>query len=77
MPRRVLSSKSACLRRMLCFGESSLRRAIHDNLEHYHAERAHRGLGNERLERAEPTGTGKVEGHGRLEGILEHYRRAA
>ncbi len=62
---------------MIFFGEGSLRRAIGDYLAHYHAERAHQGLGNERIERTESTGTGDVECHERLGGILKCYRRAA
>jgi len=75
--RFVLSIKSECLRRMIFFGESSLRRAIGEYLMHYHAERAHQGLGNERVERTEHAGTGHVECHERLGGILKCYRRAA
>ena len=51
--RFVLSIKSECLRRMICFGEASLRRAITEYLDHYHAERAHQGLGNDRIENRE------------------------
>jgi len=40
-------------------------------------ERAHQGLGNERIERSVPRGTGDVECHERLGGILRHYCRAA
>jgi putative transposase len=75
--RFVLSIKSECLGRMIFFGESSLRRAIREYLAHYHAERAHQGLGNERIERTESTGTGAVECCERLGGILKNYRRAA
>jgi len=54
-----------------------LRRAIHQYIAHYHAERAHQGLGNERIERAAHAGTGDVECTERLGGILKHCRRAA
>ncbi len=40
-------------------------------------ERAHQGLGNERVERGAPMGAGEVERTERLGGILKHYRRAA
>ncbi len=73
----MLSIKSECLDRMIFFGEGSLRRAIREYITHYHMERAHQGLGNERIERSEPRGTGEVECHERLGGILKHYRRAA
>ena len=63
--------------RMIFFGESSFRRAVSEFVEHYHVERAHQGLGNERIERAEFTGTGDVECSERLGGLLKHYRRRA
>ena len=44
--RFVLSIKSECLDRMVFFGESSLRHALGEYLEHYHQERAHQGIGN-------------------------------
>ncbi len=51
--------------------------AITFYLEHHHAERPHQGLCNERIERAQPSGTGDIEHSERLGGILKHYRRAA
>ncbi len=75
--RFVLSIKSECLNRMIFFGEGSLRRACSSFLEHYHSERAHQGLDNERIERVEHGGTGEVECSERLGGLLKHYRRAA
>ena len=75
--RFVLSIKSECLNRMIFFGEGSLRRACSSFLEHYHSERAHQGLGNERIERVEHGGAGDVECSERLGGLLKHYRRAA
>lgn len=75
--RFVLSIKSECLDRMILFGERSLRRAIAEYLEHYHAERAHQGLGNERIESGECSGMGDVRSTERLGGILKHYARAA
>jgi putative transposase len=56
----VLSINSECLRRMIFFGERSLRRAISEYVAHYHAERAHQGIGNERIERAGTVGNGEV-----------------
>jgi len=75
--RFVLTIKSECLGKMIFFGDNSLRRACHEFVEHYHTERAHQGLGNERIVRGAPMGTGKVECVERLGGILKHYRRAA
>jgi putative transposase len=75
--RFVLTIKSECLGRMILFGEGSLRRACNEFVEHYHTERAHQGLGNERVVRAAEVGSGDVECAERLGGILKHYRRAA
>ena len=43
--RFVLSIKSECLDRRVFFGEASLRRAVAEYVEHYHAERPHQGIG--------------------------------
>ncbi len=75
--RFVLSIKSECLRRMVFFGEASLRRAIAEYVEHYHGERAHQGIGNERIERVGVVGDGEVVCDERLGGLLKCYRRAA
>jgi len=66
-----------CLNRMIFFGERRRRDAIVSVLEHHHVERAHQGLGNERVERTQALGTGEVERSERLGGLLKHYRRAA
>ena len=73
----VLSIKSECLDRMILCGESSLRRATSYYLEHYRVERAHQGVGNERIERAESFGAGEVDCTERLGGLLKHYCLAA
>lgn len=44
--RWVRSAKQECLSRLILFGEASLRRALTEFLEHYHAERNHQGKGN-------------------------------
>ena len=75
--RFVLSIKSECLRRMIFFGEASLRRGISEFVGHYHEDRAHQGLGNERIERRDALGDGEVVCDERLGGILKCYRRAA
>ena len=75
--RFVLSIKSECLRRMIFFGEASLRRAVSEFVAHYHVERAHQGLGNTRIEQRGPVGDGKVVCDERLGGLLKCYRRAA
>ena len=55
--RFVLSIKSECLDRMIFFGESSLRQALREYLEHYNRERAHQGIGNRVID-ARPPGRG-------------------
>ena len=75
--RFVLSIKSECLRRMIFFGEASLRRAISEYVKHYHGERAHQGIGNERIEQRDAVGEGEIICDERLGGLLKCYRRAA
>jgi len=75
--RWVLSIKSECLGRMIFFGERSLRRACSSFVEHYHVERPHQSLENERIERTDLRGRGDVECTERLGGILKHYSLAA
>ena len=75
--RFVLSIKSECLSRMILFGEGSLRRAVAEYVAHYHSERAHQGIGNQRIERAGSVGDGAVQCTERLGGLLKCYRHAA
>lgn len=44
--RWVRSVKEECLSRVILFGERSLRRALSDYVDHFHAERNHQGKGN-------------------------------
>src|SRR5258708_29981980 len=44
--RIVRSIKDECLNRMIFVGQASLRRAIGEDMTHYHAERNHQGLRN-------------------------------
>src|SRR5205814_867786 len=44
--RWVRSVKEDCLSKIVLFGERSLRRALDEYVEHYHAERNHQGKGN-------------------------------
>jgi Integrase core domain len=44
--RWVRSVKEECLSKVILFGERSLRRALNEYVEHYHAERNHQGKGN-------------------------------
>jgi len=47
--RFVISIKSECLDKMIFFGQGHLRRAIEHFVAHYHGERNHQGLGNDRM----------------------------
>ena len=63
---------------MIFFGESSLRRALNEYVEHYHRERPHQGLDNKVIEAGpRPTTGTDVCCEERLGGLLRHYRRAA
>jgi putative transposase len=44
--RWVLSAKAECLSKLILFGEASLKRALAEFVEHFHAERPHQGKGN-------------------------------
>ena len=64
---------------MIFFGESSLHRAAREYVEHYPRERPHQGLGNcviERVVDSRPTPTSEIRKHGRLGGLLRHYKAA-
>ena len=62
-----------------CIGERHLRLAVTEYAEHYHAERPHRGLGNQLIEALEGTvSPGEVKRRDRLGGTLSFcYREAA
>ena len=44
--RWVRSVKDECLSKLILFGEASLRRALTDFIDHFHAERNHQGKDN-------------------------------
>src|SRR5262245_49367136 len=76
--RWVRSVKAECLSKVVLFRERSLRRALSDYVEHYHAERNHQG-GNVLLF---PWGTsigrdGPVQCRERLGGLLRYYHQEA
>ena len=79
--RWVRSVKQECLSKLILFGEGSLRRALTEFLEHYHAERNHQGKGNVLLfpspDRAAGNGSGRVRCQERLGGLLKFYYREA
>jgi putative transposase len=79
MERFMRSLKGECLDRLIFFGEESLRRAVRQFLEHYHAERNHQGLGNRLINAGAEVGrrAGQVHGRERLGGLLRYYYRPA
>jgi putative transposase len=77
--RWVRSVKEECLSKVILFGECSLRRALSEYVEHYHAERNHQGKDNvllfsryTSLRRA-----GQVQCRERLGGLLRYYHQEA
>ena len=77
--RWVRSVKEECLSKVILFGERSLRRALSEYVEHFHAERNHQGRGNVLLF---PRGTnirrdGPVQCRERLAGLLRYYHQEA
>ena len=80
--RWVRSVKQECTSRLIFFGESSLRRALTQYTEHYHAERNHQGKGNELLfplprRPAKRRGAATIRCNERLGGLLKYYERRA
>ena len=73
------SLKEECLERMIFFGETTLRNAVFQFLEHYHHERNHQGLDNRIPVPDAEVGqqTGKLDCRERLGGLLRYYCRAA
>src|ERR1700730_9101866 len=77
--RWVRSVKEECLSKVVLIGERSLRRALSEYVEHFHAERNHQGKGNVLLF---PRDThicreGPVQSRERLGGLLRYYHREA
>ena len=79
--RWVRSVKEECLSKLILFGEASLKRALTEFQEHYHAERNHQGKGNKLLfPRPTPLESplrGRVRCQERLGGLLKYYEREA
>ena len=76
--RFVRSIKDECLDRMIFVGQASLRRAVAEYTEHYHAERNHQGLENRLIvPAATQAADGAVHRHTRLGGTLNFYYRQA
>ena len=78
--RWVRSVKEECLSKVILFGERSLRRALNEYVEHYHAERNHQGKGNVLLFPRD-TDTRReqqpVQCRERLGGLLRYYHQEA
>ena len=81
--RALLARKAKAVGRKallkIFIGQASLRRAVSEFMEHYHAERNHQGLDN-RLIRGHPTAVddnGIVQRRQRLGGMLNFYYRKA
>jgi hypothetical protein len=78
--RWVRSVKEECLAKLILVGESSLRRALHQYLLHYHEERNHQGKENRILFPFQTTARrkeGAVRCRERLGGLLKYYEREA
>ena len=79
--RWVRSVKQECTSKLIFFGETSLRRALTQFVEHYHAERNHQGKDNQLLfplPRRPAKGRERpVRCTERLGGLLKYYERQA
>src|SRR5215467_13584675 len=77
--RWVRSVKEECLCKVILFGERSLRRALNEYVEHFHAERNHQGKGNVLLfpGSANTRREGHVQRRERLGGLLRYYHQEA
>ncbi len=77
--RFVRSAKSECVGQVIPLSERHLRQVVGEYVEHYHLERNHQGIGNRLIDRGEGgvAGSGSVECHERLGGMLRYYARAA
>jgi putative transposase len=77
--RWVRSVKEECLCKVILFGERSLRRALSDYVDHFHAERNHQGKGNVLLfpRATDRQREGPVRCRERLGGLLRYYHQEA
>src|SRR5215471_5788760 len=79
--RWVRSVKEECLSKLILFGETSLRRALTEFIDHFHGERNHQGKGNVLLFPAGKVGQQKpgtrVRCRERLGGLLKYYSYVA
>jgi putative transposase len=79
--RWVRSAKEECLSKLILFGEASLRRAVSEFVDHFHAERNHQGKGNvilfPRQELGQHRPRSRVRCRERIGGLLKYYSYAA
>jgi transposase InsO family protein len=77
--RWVRSLKEECLSKVILFGERSLRRALSDYVDHFHAERNHQGKGNILLfpRDTDRNREGPVRCREQLGGLLRYYHQEA
>ena len=77
--RWVRSVKKECLSKIILVGERSLRRALCEYVQHYHAERNHQGKDNvlSFLRNTDIHREGAVQCRERLGGLLRYYHREA
>jgi hypothetical protein len=79
--RWVRSVKEECLSKLILFGEASLRRALTEFIDHFHAERNHQGKENTLLFPSVEVGQYKpksrIRCRERLGGLLKYYSYAA
>ena len=77
--RWVRSVKEEGLSKVILLGERSLRRALSEYVEHYHAERNHQGKGNVLLFPRDLNihRAGPVQCRERLRGLLRYYHQEA
>ncbi len=71
------SIKEECLERVIFFGEKSLHAATLSDMDFYHAERNHQGVGNQLLipDNEVNRTAGEVACRERLGGLLRYYYR--
>jgi putative transposase len=76
---RSVKEECECLSKLVPFGERSLRRALSEYVEHFHAERNHQGKGNVLLfpRDTDVRRKGPVQSRERLGGFLRYYHREA
>ena len=77
--RFVRSIKEECLGRVVGLGERHLRLLVREDVEHYHRERNHQGLGNQLLSGDAPPADpdAAIRRSKRIGGLLNYYHREA